>query len=90
MGVQSEANMKVRTIMRIVENVYDGGKLPPICFDGPLGLDFFEEATFNFPIQSKRDFNKEVRLRSYDNSKEDWPKCMHGENCLVQMFVKGG
>jgi hypothetical protein len=26
--------------MRIVENVYDGGKLPPICFDGPLGPDF--------------------------------------------------
>ena len=42
----------------------DGGKLTPMCFDGPLGPDFFEEAVFNFPVQSKKDFNKEVRLRS--------------------------
>jgi hypothetical protein len=46
--------------------------------------------TFNFLVQSKRDFNKAVRLKSYDNSKEDRPKCMHGEDCLVQMFVEGG
>jgi hypothetical protein len=44
-----------------------------MCLDGPLGPDF----------------NKEVRLRSYDNMGEDWPKCMHGEDCLVQMFVEG-
>jgi hypothetical protein len=30
----------------------DGGKLPPMCFDGPLGLDFFEDTVFNFPVQS--------------------------------------
>jgi hypothetical protein len=62
----------------------DGGKLPPMCFEGPLGPDFFlkrqlfEEVVFNFP------------LRSYDNRREDWPKCMHGEDCLVQMFIEGG
>jgi hypothetical protein len=50
---------------------------------------FFEEAVFNFPVQSKKDFNKDVRLRSYDNRREDWLKCMHGEDCLVQMFVEG-
>jgi hypothetical protein len=33
----------------------DGGKLPPMCFDGSLGPDFFEDAVFNFPVQSKRD-----------------------------------
>jgi hypothetical protein len=60
-----------------------------MCFDGPLGPDFFEEAGFNFPVQSKRDFNKEVRLTSYDNRREDWPKCMHGGDCLVQMFFEG-
>jgi|SRR5688572_8511904 hypothetical protein len=49
----------------------DGGKLPPMCFDGPLGPDFFEETVFNFPVQSKRDFNKEVRLRSYDIRREN-------------------
>jgi hypothetical protein len=68
----------------------DGGKLPPMCFDGPLGPNFFEEAVFNFLVQSKKYFNKEVRLRSYDNRREDWPKCMHGEDCLVLMFVDGG
>jgi hypothetical protein len=35
-------------------------KLPPICSDGPLGLDFFEEVAYNFLVQSKRDFNTEV------------------------------
>jgi hypothetical protein len=61
----------------------DGGKLPPMCFDGPLVQIFFEKTIFNFPVQSKKDFNKEVRLRSYNNRREDWPKCMHGEDCLV-------
>jgi hypothetical protein len=51
---------------------------------------FFEEAVFNFPVQGKKYFNKEVRLRSYNNRRIDWPKCMHGEDCLVQMFVEGG
>jgi hypothetical protein len=37
----------------------DGGKLTPMCFDDPLGPVFFEEAVFNFPVQSKKDFNKE-------------------------------
>jgi hypothetical protein len=63
---------------------------PLICFDGPLVTDCFEEALFNFLVQSKIDFNKEVRLRSYDNKREYWPKCMHGEDCLVQMFIEGG
>jgi hypothetical protein len=36
----------------------DGGKLPPMCFDGPLGPDFFEEAVFNFPVQSKKRFQQ--------------------------------
>jgi hypothetical protein len=58
--------------------------------NSPLGPDYFEEAVFYFLVQSKRDFNKEVRLRSYDNKREDWPKCMHGEDCLVQIFVEGG
>jgi hypothetical protein len=35
------------------------------------------------------DFIKEVRLRYYDKRREDWMKCMHGEDCLVQMFVEG-
>jgi hypothetical protein len=30
----------------------DGGKLPPMCFDDPLGPDFFKDTVFNFPVQS--------------------------------------
>ena len=26
---------------------------------------------------------------TYDNCIEDWPKCMHGEDCLVQMLTEG-
>jgi hypothetical protein len=33
----------------------DGGKLPPMCFDGPLCSDLiFEETVFNFLVQSKK------------------------------------
>ena len=58
-------------------------------WEGSLGPDFFEEAVHHFSPKSKSDFTKECPLRGYDNQKEDWPKCMHGEDCLVQMFIKG-
>ena len=59
-------------------------------WEGSLGLDFFEEALYErFPVESKSDFTKETPLRGYDEQKEEWPKCMHGEDCLVQMFTKG-
>jgi hypothetical protein len=52
--------------------------------------DFFEEALYErFPLESKNDFTKEAPLRGYDNRKEELPKCMHGEDCLVQMFTEG-
>ena len=44
---------------------------------------------YEFPVESKSDSTKETPLRGYDNRKEDWPKCMHGEDCLVHMCVKG-
>jgi hypothetical protein len=53
------------------------------------GAYYFEETSYEFSIQSKRDFNKEVQLRSYNNRRQDWSKCMYGEDCLVQMFVEG-
>jgi hypothetical protein len=35
-------------------------KGPPICYDGPLGPNYFEEVAYEFPVQSKSDFNKKV------------------------------
>ena len=61
----------------------------PIVWEGSLRPDFFEEPVYQFPPKSKSDFTKECPLRSYNNWKKDWPKCMHGEDCLVQMFTKG-
>ena len=55
----------------------------PIVWEGSLGSDLFEEPVYQFPHESKSDFTKECPLRGYDNRKEDWPKCMHGEDCLV-------
>ena len=66
-----------------------GRKGPPVVWDGPLGPDLFPEPIFEFPAQSKREFNRETPLRWYDNRKEDWPKCRHGEDCLVQMCTDG-
>lgn len=56
---------------------------PPAVGEGSLGPDFFGEALLEFPVQSTSDFNKNNPLRSYDNRREAWPKCMHGEECLV-------
>ena len=58
-------------------------------WEGSLGPDFFKEPMYQFPSESKSDFTKECPLRGYNNRKEDWPKCMHGEDCLVQMFTEG-
>jgi len=62
-----------------------GSKGPPILWDGSLGPDFFDEPLDEFPLESKSDFTNEAPLRGYDNRKEDWPKCRHGQDCLVHM-----
>ena len=60
------------------------GKETTIVWEGSLGPDLFEEALYErFPVESKSDFTKEAPLRGYDGRKEEWPKCMHGEDCLV-------
>ena len=62
----------------------------PFLWEGPLGPEDFEEAIYDrFPLESKHDFTKEAPLRGYDDRKEEWPKCMHGEDCLVQMYMDG-
>ena len=60
-------------------------------WDGPLDPDLFPELVlvFEFPAQNKREVTRETPLRQYDNRKEDWPKCRHGEDCLVQMCTDG-
>lgn len=66
-----------------------GKKVPAIVWEGSLGPDEFDEAVQQLPEQSKYDFDTENPLRGYDNRKEEWPKCAHGEDCLVQMKVRG-
>ena len=66
-----------------------GTKGTPIVWEGSLDPDFFQESVDQFFPESKSDFTKECPFRGYDSRKEDWPKCMHGEDCLVHMFTKG-
>lgn len=64
------------------------GKGTPFLWEGSLGPDEWEEALYDrFSLESKADFTRESPLRGYDNRKEEWPKCMHGEDCLVQMYI---
>ena len=63
-------------------------KGPPIVWPGSIGPEDFPEVVYEFPIESRSDFTKDSPLRGYDNRIEDWPKCMHGEDCLVQMCAK--
>ena len=61
-----------------------GRKGPPIVWDGPtVGPEFFGEAVYEFPVECKSDFSKDSPLRGYDNHREEWPKCSHGEDCVV-------
>ena len=64
-------------------------KGPPIVWLGSIGPEDFPEAVYEFPVESRSDFSKDSPLRGYDNRIEDWPKCMHGEDCLVQMLTEG-
>ena len=59
------------------------------CVGGVSWAWFLWGTSVSVSPESKSDFTKECPLRGYDNRKEDWPKCMHGEDCLVQMFTEG-
>ena len=58
-------------------------------WEGPVGPEIYPEPVFEFPVQSKSEFTTTKPLRGYDNHKEEWPKCMHGEDCVVQMMIEG-
>ena len=64
-------------------------KGPPIVWEESLGPDFFPEPICEFLAQTKREFTKETPLRQYHNRKEEWPKCMHNKDYLVQMCGSG-
>jgi hypothetical protein len=61
----------------------------PNAWEGGLGPEDFSESVERFPEQCKREFTREHPLKNYDKRREDWPKCMHGEDCLVQMMTEG-
>ena len=58
-------------------------KGPPIVWEGSIGPEFFSEAVYEFPVESRGDFTKDSALRGYDNRRKDLPKCMHGEDYLM-------
>ena len=67
-----------------------GRKGPPIVWDGPtVGPEFFGEDVYEFLVECKSDFTKDSPLRGYDYRSEEWPKCSHGEDCVVQMMTEG-
>jgi len=63
----------------------EGRKGPPIVWeDRPtVGPEFFGEAVYEFPVECKSDFTIDSPLRGYDYRREEWPKCSHGEDCVV-------
>ena len=63
-------------------------KGPSIVWEGSVGPEIYPEPVYEFPVQSKSDFSTTKLHRGYDNRKEDWPKCMHGEDCVVQMMTE--
>jgi hypothetical protein len=66
-----------------------GMKGPSIVWKGSVGSESYSEAVYEFSVESKGEFTKEKPRRGYDDRKEDWPKCMYDEDCLVQMRAEG-
>ena len=58
-------------------------------WEGSIGPDSFSKAVYEFLVENRSDFTKETPLRGYDNRREDWPKYIHSEDCLVQMCAEG-
>ena len=56
---------------------------------GSYGPDWYKYPLENFPLQGKSNFRPPSRLPSYDNRKEEWSKCCHDENCVVQVYDGG-
>jgi len=61
----------------------------PIVWPGSYGPDWYPDQLENFALECKKDFRAEVKLRPYDNRKEEWPKYCHGENYAVQVYDGG-
>jgi hypothetical protein len=56
----------------------------PILWESSIGPKIFKEALYErFLVESKSDFNRVVALRGYDDRKEEWTKCVDGEDYLV-------
>ena len=62
----------------------------PVVWPRSYGPDWYPDPLENFPLQGKKYFRTPSRLRPYDNRKEEWPKCCHGDNCVVQVYSNGG
>ena len=61
----------------------------PVVWPGSYGPDWYPDPLEHFPLQGKKDFRPPVFLRPYDTRKEEWPKCCHGENCVMQVYHAG-
>ncbi|WVZ75348.1 hypothetical protein U9M48_023409 [Paspalum notatum var. saurae] len=68
---------------------------PPHHFvwEGSFGPEEYEPPLEQFPLEGIHTFVGARRLRPYDDRREEWPKCAHGEHCVVQVFdswIDGG
>lgn len=59
------------------------GRDIPLFGTGLLVLIILRKQCITFHLREKSDFNNEVPLKGYDNQKEEWPKCKHGEDFLM-------
>lgn len=64
-------------------------EVDPNAWEGGLGPKEFGEAEERFPVESKYAFSNENPVQNYKKRKDPWPQCMHGEDCLLQMYTEG-
>jgi hypothetical protein len=64
-------------------------EVDPNAWDRPLAPKVFSEFVDRFVVETKRDFSRDNPLQNYARRREPWPKCMHGEDCFVQMCTEG-
>ena len=66
------------------------GVSEPITWPGSFCPSYYLPPPPELPLEQKSDFtHPHGQLRHYDDREEEWPKCVHGDDVVVQMYDGG-
>ncbi|CAL5052293.1 unnamed protein product [Urochloa decumbens] len=63
-----------------------GEALLPTTWPGSFGPTVYDAPLDILPVQGRAYYAPPNSLRPYDDRRDEWPVCHHGESCLVQLY----